>query len=149
HAEKWRDVVLLLTRAADDAEMPVVRAGFWREMAGLCEEKLGDREGAATACRRVCEILPDDADARSSLRRLLADLGRFGDLATTLRDDVARALSPETKLPLLEALTIVERDRLEDLPAAAAALWAIVQIVPDRKAAHDELAVLLDKLGLH
>src|SRR5262249_5894698 len=88
-----------------------------------------------------------DADARASLRRLLAGLGRFADLAATLRADVARALSPETKLPLLEALATVERERLEDVAAAAETLWAIVQIVPDHKAAHGELAVLLDRLA--
>src|SRR5262249_51416157 len=89
------------------------------------------------------------ADARASLRRLLAELGRFADLAATLRADVARALSPETKLPLLETLASVQRERLEEGAAAAASLWAIVQTVPDHKAAHEELGVLLDKLSTH
>src|SRR5262249_17403917 len=91
----------------------------------------------------------DDATAHSSLRRLLADGGRFGDLAQTLRDEVFRTLSPEAKLPLLEALVIVERDRLEDLPAAMGTLWAILQISPQPQAAHDALDVLLGKLARH
>jgi tetratricopeptide (TPR) repeat protein len=148
-AGAWSEVAEMLGRAADAAPQRGDRAERHRELARLCQEQLGDRDRAALAWRRVCDLSPDDEQARAALRQLLGELGRFGELAQAVRQELQRVLLPQSRVPLFELLAEVERDRLGNAQAAVEALWAAVQSAPDHKPAYDALADLLEQQGQH
>jgi tetratricopeptide (TPR) repeat protein len=73
----WEDgdhagaVALLEGAVATDAP-----ASVWFDL-GLARQDLGDREGAAAAYRRACEIRPEHAEAALNLGTVLQELGRI------------------------------------------------------------------------
>jgi tetratricopeptide (TPR) repeat protein len=71
--------LLLATAGAADLWSDVYKQRF-REVAGLCEGRLRDDEGAISALRRVLCVDPDDEGARRSLGRLLERTSRWMEL---------------------------------------------------------------------
>ena len=83
-AEEWGPLAEVLERLAqllpDDAE----KLSLWRETAALCEQRLLDKQRAASVWREVGLKDPSDREAAMALERLCEELDRPEDLQLAL-----------------------------------------------------------------
>ncbi|HEX2676887.1 MAG TPA: hypothetical protein VHM19_09610, partial [Polyangiales bacterium] len=113
-----------------------------REVAGLCEGKLKDSEGAIEAWQSVVALDPADSDAVKSLKRLLQKAQRWDDLAAVLEREALATTSTKEKVELISQIAAIHRDKRKDLVEAAEALRQLVALEPNA-ATRDELCEML------
>ncbi len=113
-----------------------------REVAGLCEGKLKDGDGAIEAWQSVVALDPADGEAVKSLKRLLQKAQRWDDLAAVLEREALAATSPKEKIELIGQIAAIHRDKRKDLVEAAEALRQLLALSPDT-ATRDELCEML------
>lgn len=124
--DKHRDVVDVLTRAADAAQPKLVRAEILMSVATLAEDALGDAAKAAEIYRKVLEIDPDDtaigAPATRALARIQSASGDFAQLAETLEAQAKLEESIDARKELYARLGELYETTL-DRPEKAIAAW--------------------------
>lgn len=101
-----------------------------REIALLCEQRLGDPSGAIEAWRALLALDPQDAEATSSLEKLLARTERWDELARWLERRALAATDRQERRSLWERLIELHRRR-QDTAAEAEVLRAWWQMDPD------------------
>lgn len=124
--DKHRDVVDVLTRAAEAAQPKLVRAEILMSVATLAEDALGDSAKAAEIYRKVLEIDPDDtaigAPATRALARIQSASGDFAQLAETLEAQAKLEDSIDARKELYARLGELYETTL-DRPEKAITAW--------------------------
>lgn len=113
-----------------------------REVAGLCEGKLKDTDGAIEAWQSVVALDPADVEAGKSLKRLLQKAQRWDDLAAVLEREALATTSAKEKIDLISQIAAIHRDKRKDLVEAAEALRQLLSLSPS-DAIRDELCEML------
>jgi tetratricopeptide (TPR) repeat protein len=98
-------------------------AAAWRDLAGLCESRLGDRERALSAFESALAADPADREALASVRRLARALERWPRLVEACSAAARSAPGGAERAEALREAAAVAEARLAD-PARAASLWA-------------------------
>jgi tetratricopeptide (TPR) repeat protein len=119
-----------------------------REVAGLCEAKLKDADGAIEALQGVVALDPTDSDAVKNLKRLLQKAQRWDDFTAVLEREALAATRTEEKVELLGQIAAIHRDKRNDLTEAAEALRQLLALRPD-PATRNELCDMLLSLEHH
>jgi tetratricopeptide (TPR) repeat protein len=121
-AERVRDhaaIATILGALADAAPTIEQRIGYSARRAIVCEEKLGDVEGAIRTWTAILELDPSSADALGALRRLLAIAGDWSQLASVLEHAVAVATEPTSVRTFAGELARIYGEQLGDTEKAA------------------------------
>ena len=109
--ERWRELVDYLTREADLCEQAEEKADLLVRAGRVRCEKLDDAEGALRDFRDALAAYPASRTAREEEWRLLIELGRWSDLASSL---LAEATALAERNPRhSQALHLVRADVLE------------------------------------
>ena len=83
-AEEWAALAEVLESLAGLVPDGAEKIALWREVATLHEQKLMDKESAASTWRQVAAKDPLDREAAMALERLSSELNRLDDLAFAL-----------------------------------------------------------------
>jgi len=109
--ERWRELVDYLTREADLCEQAEEKADLLMRAGRVRCEKLDDAEGALRDFRDALAAYPASRTAREEEWRLLIELSRWSDLASSL---LAEAIALAKRNPRhSQALHLVRADVLE------------------------------------
>lgn len=114
-----------------------------REVAQVCEKRLGDADGAINAHQGIVALDPVDKDARAALLRLLEQAQKWDDLAQALEREVASASDVASQADLLRKLVTVHLDKRQDEVEGISALRGVRAIAPTDRVSRDRLADLL------
>lgn len=140
-----RDALLAASRVAGlSAEGRKQRL---KDVASICELRLGDLDGAIDAWRAVVALDPADREARAAQKRLLVACERWDELADVLEREALALTDPEPKAEAYRQLAELHRDRRGDLEGAIAALRQLVHVAPHDTAARDALCDALLQAG--
>ncbi|RMG14254.1 MAG: tetratricopeptide repeat protein, partial [Deltaproteobacteria bacterium] len=135
-----------LEHIAKTKDGPERRALFGR-IATVREESLGDREGAVEAWREVLSAdAQPDPEALRALGRLLAELGRWGDLVPVVEQEIALAEAAGDEAARAEwqhRLGRLFQVRLGEPERAVAAYGAALAADPEHARTLDALAEIL------
>jgi tetratricopeptide (TPR) repeat protein len=132
-----------------EASLPKVHDGeiagiLERRIASLTEQKLGDRERAADAWKRVLDRRPNDVEALVALDRLDQTLGRWAAQADVLEKRIGVEADPKVKHELMVRLAALWDERLSEKDEAIAWYRQARQLVPDHRDTLLSLSLLLD-----
>ncbi|HXU60080.1 MAG TPA: tetratricopeptide repeat protein, partial [Polyangia bacterium] len=86
----WQDLRELIDERAGRAPDPATRVALLRRSAKLDEEKLDDPGRAAGTLREALDVDPEDRRTSAEMERLLAQQGRWPDLADHLSSTIER-----------------------------------------------------------
>ncbi len=144
-AERWDDLMSILTRLLEIADSPELRVGVRVQLALIAEQKLGE---TAQAIEQLTELLaetPDHVGANEALERLLEKEGRNDELVAQLerRADRARDLGDAAaEQNALVRLGEVLADKLGDTSRAAECYERVLESAPEHTGALRALAQL-------
>jgi tetratricopeptide (TPR) repeat protein len=121
--KEWGRVVEHRRAFARATADPFRRSTEYLKIAGLCENELGDKEGAAKALEEAREALPRDVGLLQKLRKLYEELGMWPKVADVLgaMSDVESA-APHARAALRFQQADVTLARLRDEPRGLALL---------------------------
>jgi Tetratricopeptide repeat len=139
-----RNCLLAAVRASPSADN---RKEWLREIAALCEGKLGDSEGAIDAWRQLVAMNDGGEDAQKALVRLLDATQRWDDLAALLAQQTTTETDLEKKIALEKKLAALHEQRRNDFAAAATSWERIATLTPDDDGAVANASALFEKGG--
>jgi len=114
HAQKrWRDLIGVLTREAEQTQDPAVRAMALYRVGRLHAERLGNREEALSALERAAAEMPDDLLVLEELARLYEAAERWDALVVVLARLARATEAPGDRLALLHRLGALTEERLK------------------------------------
>jgi tetratricopeptide (TPR) repeat protein len=118
-----------------------------RELASLCERKLGDRPRALAVLAEALAVAPRDPSLLGELDRLAADNDHRSSWKALLDayDVALQAATPPERVELYLRRAAILEDRLNDLKAAVADLLAAFSWAPDREDVRDALVAVAGK----
>jgi hypothetical protein len=101
-----------------------------RELADLCETKLGDVAGAIRALRLIVALDASDRETRRTLADLLESNEEWADFALMLEREANIEVDVDKKIAMLRHLASIHEKRRGDPLSAAEALACIANLVP-------------------
>ncbi len=116
-----------------------------REAAAL-HSAAGRDEHAIVALEAASEAAPNDLDSLEKLAGGYRQLRRFDDLARVLRK-WADSMPNDRVSPVLDELSLVLEERLDDVESAIVVLWRLSSMPDCPEDALDRLARLLERTG--
>lgn len=119
------------------------QAELWLRIANIAEEELSDSDLAYDGYRGWAEAGGDAAEVRRRFAALCERTGRLDELATLLKEDVAREDDRDEKKQLWLRLGALHRDRRQDPSAAVQAFAGALEVAPGDPGALEALAELL------
>jgi len=138
------NLVATLDRLSDGLLGPDLAANR-REAAALLTDA-GREEQAIAALEAATEAAPRDADSLSKLAAGYRSSGRFDDLVRVLRH-WSDSVPAEREAPVLDELSLVLEERLDDVEGAIVVLWRLSSSPDCTTEARDRLARLLERTG--
>jgi tetratricopeptide (TPR) repeat protein len=149
--EQWKSAVdILLTLA--EGEEPGPRGKYLVAAANILHYQLKASDEAVELYDRVLDADPSDLKTFERIDKILTAKRAWRDEARAYRRMIKRLGSGDaeqrpTLLMLWRGLAEIYRTRLEDLPAAAAALEVCTQLGPDSLVEQERLAEILEAGG--
>lgn len=143
--EDWDGLASVL-RTFAERETGAEASGLWMELAGLYRDLLSNVTAAAEAMRNALEAQPADEDVRQQLFEALAQAGEFEELARRI-DARLESISGTERIPWLRQLADLQYQQLQNAPAAAEALWELVELEPEDSQAASTLHEVLTREG--
>ncbi|HTP27035.1 MAG TPA: tetratricopeptide repeat protein [Anaeromyxobacteraceae bacterium] len=138
----FESLVEVLRAEAAAQEAPERKAALLCEVALICETRLGDLDRAIEVHDEVLHIAPSFSASLRALERLLAERGRFGDLAMLCRK-VADSTHGPARVEWLVGAARLLADRIDDLETAKETCQAALAEAPGDFGA----LILLERLG--
>ncbi len=114
---RWEEAAAVLDAKAEQAEDPEDRVALLRRMAELWEQRVGDREQAASVYQRILDMRPADREAFTSLENLYRSAGTDEAYSSLVGLYVERAEVVDDSFERMEALqqgARVLEDQLEN-----------------------------------
>ncbi|MEM1030167.1 MAG: tetratricopeptide repeat protein [Myxococcota bacterium] len=144
--DDWRGLIRLNDERLALVAYPVDQVEILADSAALWEDRGQDEEKAFEITRRALLLAPDHEPTRSNLERLAEELDAWGDLASTY-DEAASSVADEyVKRQLLESLSHICDEQLDDPRRALDALGKLSALDPSEPEPlekMDTLAMLL------
>lgn len=140
--QRWDDLVAALESRADKAASPMQKRADLVRVAIVHHQQRTDLPAAIAAWQRVVTDHQDDEEGISSLADLLAETGRWSEMADLLESSSGRATS--RTVARLIRLGDALREHLDAPPRALAAYRNAIAIDPGSKEARAGLTALLD-----
>lgn len=125
--QKLADILRVQVKLEPDAD---VRAALWGRLGDLCQNVLGDTQGAIVAWKARVDESPEDDTALAALDSLYESAGEYAELVSILERRREIAMEPER--------------RKELLTRAAQTQWKKLELIPQ---AIDSYQVLVDEFG--
>lgn len=126
----WPDVVATLEQCVEKSYDYELQARLLTRVAQLHEDKLGDREGAVAAWRRVLSVREDDAPAMAALLQLLELLERWEELVQALRRKAELSADAREQQKAHERIAEVYGAELPDAEKAIEAWRQVLALDP-------------------
>jgi tetratricopeptide (TPR) repeat protein len=145
-AGNWRAFARICDAYAPQLPDPAEKLALLKEVAGVHEKKLGQKEMAFLAWCRALSEAPGDADALAAAERLAAETEAFDELAAVL-EQVAEEARGMVKARLLLRLGKLRDERLDDADGAEAAYRRALEADPASPEALDALTQLFKRRG--
>jgi tetratricopeptide (TPR) repeat protein len=133
--DDWEAVVRVWAARADSVPAPKERALLHHRIGEIVERKLGKPERAAEHHAKALGLDPDHTPAFEDLARLLAQAGRWLELAEIYQRAIDRAPNDDVKSAWLLRLGMLQEDRLGNAEAAIASYDRILERDPKNVAA--------------
>ncbi|MBK8169636.1 MAG: tetratricopeptide repeat protein [Sandaracinaceae bacterium] len=131
HAQRrWRDLIGVLLREAEQTTDAAVRAMAYYRMGRLQMERLGNRDEALVALQRAAHEAPDDPLILQELARLYEQGEKWEPLVRVLEKLANDAQGEGDKLARLHRLGQLSEDRLNNETAAMGFHEAALQLSP-------------------
>ncbi len=147
---RWMDLIALLSRRADAAELPARRSELHAELGELYEAQLGQPDQAIACYERALEGAPDPAPLLVELHRLYLAAEAWDALAE-LTPRLLEALAPAAPHAVLVDLHVelgtVLAERLARPDDAVRAFRDALALDPKHAAAHRGLAAVYEASG--
>jgi len=150
NAGKWTELQEIYQHKLDLATTDAIRVDILRNMAGLCEKRFEDFDGAVEKLQEILLVLPEDEMALDSLERIFIRQSRWQDLADLLEDQGNRAAAAGNGKKELEVLVKIGElsvDRLEDSARATEIYERVLERDPEHTRALSALAKLYEAGG--
>ncbi len=141
----YEELVDVLDASLPEIRDPELAEEIERRVAELTEDKLGDRERAAAAWRRVIERTPLDPRGLESLDRLNQALGLWAAQTDVLEKRVGLAEVKTERHALLVRLAAIWDERLGEREEAINWYRLALELVPEDKETLTALSLLLDQ----
>lgn len=119
----------------------------WREAALLADEQLERPEAAIDAWLAYQKLEPDAPEARQALRRLHRQVGAWNELAALLENELNFSEPIDERTTILDELSTIYTDTLEEHDRALAHLNVRVQMTPDDASAGERLRDVARRAG--
>jgi tetratricopeptide (TPR) repeat protein len=145
-AGNWRALARVCDLFAPQLADPAEKLVLLKEVAGIHEKKLGQKEMAFLAWCRALSEAPGDADALAAAERLAVDTEAFDELAAVL-EQVAEEARGMVKARLLLRLGKLKDERLDDADAAEASYRRALEADPASPEALEALTQLFKRRG--
>lgn len=145
--ENWSELIGVYEQRVAAAGRPEEAIGLLSQIAGIQEERFGDRELAAGTLIRVLEVDPEHLPAVVGLERLWRAAGNHDALVEALGRHVELASSPEEAAELLVEIARLHTEARDDLEAAEGALTHALEVWPSHRDAVHALAALHERSG--
>ncbi len=130
---------------------PLDQAGLLARLVEIAEDRLGDQARALDAALRWLAVEPSSHQALATIDRFAERLDRWPDVAARIDAIVhvpeARTRDAEVQVGLLVFLGGIQRERLDDLDAAASSYRGALGLEPDSLTALDPLIDILRTRG--
>ncbi len=140
-----RDVLAEAVRSDQcPADMRIPRL---REIAQVSLERLDDPQAALDAWREIVDSVGEDHDALAGIDRVLAQLGRWEELAPVLAQRADVLPEGDERLEVLRRMADLHRDRTGDRAAEASAVARLWQADPGDDAVSLRLVALRRATG--
>jgi len=141
--------VLRQALKATPEDQPEARRALQVEIAGLAENQLANPEKAIDSWKSILRKEPDNADARSALKRLYRQTEKWNALLDLMKDEIERLDKgdKEGRIAGLLAVSEIYRDRLKLDVMVINTFNSILQIDPEYAPALDALADKYKELG--
>lgn len=141
--QDWAELVEVLERQANLAEVLSVRAGVLYRKASLLDEKLGERDQAVSTLNRVLdEVDPTHVDTLSLLENILVGDSDFERATKVLERRIAYTEDPDQLRELYLRLGAWYRSELGDLESAMEAYEQVTRLEPT----DNSVAGILDEI---
>ena len=147
-AERWRPLIDILAKRAQ-LEEPHLAADEGRadrvRMATILSEKLEDTEESIETWRVIEARFGDSDEGTRALAALLRGARRWAELAGLLASAATRTHDQDEKAEVLRELGDVQREQLEDVPAAITSYEASLSGAPRNEGSRTGLRALLKR----
>ena len=145
--QRWRDLIFILQRAADQSEDSATRVGYLFRVAAIWESELGDDEQAIEAYRRVLEADPKHLESVLALERIYTKLDRWHELLGVFEIEVDLVPERDDKIKIHHKMASIWEERFADLQKAISCHEKILQLDPGNLAALKALERLVSHQG--
>lgn len=142
-AERWQQLISVLTRQEEMAESIADKLQLRYRVANIWEQELDNPEQAIAVHRSMLELDEGYALSLKALERLNTSLGRGSDLISVFEQMLKTAASDEDRVRLLGKIAATWEESFENLPSAIEANDRILEIDPRNLGAIKSLERLL------
>lgn len=146
--QDWKgllEVLDLELSATDDARQKVSRL---YKAAEILETKLSRPDEAVTRYRECLKLQPGYLPAHKALVRMFEKMEAWDELVEVYELDLHQTEDRDQVIALLGQIANVHEDHRQDLPAAAATLKRVLDLVPDHLPTIRSLARICERGGL-
>ena len=127
-SERWSDLLRMNALEAELTQDQKQVLALLHKNGEILEDKLGDKEGAVDAYRKVLALSPNYLPTLKSLGRLYSLAGNWKDLIAMYRQEADIARNPETRVELLFKVAQLTEERVADVPGAVQAFRDVLAI---------------------
>lgn len=146
---EWQGLFLLYERERDGTDVPARVADLSMKMADIAERRLGDIELAAGQFETALKAQPDLLPAIARLKECYAQLQRPEDQLRMLAFEANASRDDEHAIHTLLEVAALQRDKFQNVEAAAESLEQVLRRSPHHPQAYAELEALLSGSGRH
>jgi tetratricopeptide (TPR) repeat protein len=147
-ADEWTNYAELLSRRLAGASVaPEERLDLLRRLLRVYGARLGRADDARRCAEQILAIAPDDDEAERTLERILEERKEWPGLVAIWRRREGRLTDRQKRSDLRFRIARAEEEELDDLPAAAETLRAILETEPRNARALSALARVAEVTG--
>lgn len=144
----WAGLLAVLDLELAGTDDPRQKVARQYKAAELLETRLERLDEAVTRYRQCLQTQPGYLPAQKALVRIFERLDRWDDLVALYEEDARNTQDRDQLIAILSRIANIHEERRKDLPAAAATLKRILEIVPEHLPTIRALAHACEKAGL-
>ncbi len=138
----WPGMARALEVRAENIQDTADKVATLVSVAGVYDKQLSQRDRAFASLRRALVLDSSRKDVIEYLERMTEESGAYDELTAAIEDAVGAQSIPEQKVPLLQKLAILYRDRLRRPDLASTSLRRLLEISSDNVSALASLETL-------
>ena len=142
-ASNWGELETVVRAMADQMLDLDEKKVELHKLARLYDEIVGDASKAAVVFQELRELDPSDDEAYAGLKRSHEETENWAELAVVLEDELQVADEEQVRENLFQ-LAALQRERLDDVEAAAETLARLLQQAPEDAGAWEAIVAFFD-----